>query len=106
MTSRFRRELFRLPRPRQEPVSAQQLRLLDWLTFGDGQLPKVFHRGVLRSLLRKRWVERIGSSPAVYRVTAYGTAVRSRRGAGLIQRRELDDVSREASDESDGDAAV
>jgi hypothetical protein len=93
--SAFQRELFRLPRPKREPMSAKQRTLLTWLLLGDGQLPAVFHRGVLRSLLRKRWVERSGSSPARYQVTAYGQAARSRG-----------QVSRETSDESAADAGV
>lgn len=92
--SSFQRELFRLPYQKPEPVTTAQRKLLTWLVYG--KLPVRFRRQVLRELLRKRWVERIGSAPAVFRLTALGQAVRRR---GLR-------VSRETVLESAGDAAV
>ena len=58
-------------------VSPAQLRLLDWLVLGDGVPPAVLSRTVLRRLLARALVERIGSAPAVYRVTPYGRLVRA-----------------------------
>lgn len=71
--------LFRLPAPAPRArVSGLQLRLLDQLVLSDGRPPTEVSRQVLRVLLRRRLVEREGSAPAVYRVTAYGQAVRGK----------------------------
>jgi hypothetical protein len=70
--------LFRLPRRAAERVSRAQLRLLDQLTMSEGRPPRDVLTMVLRTLLRRRLVEREGNAPAVYRVTAYGNAVRSK----------------------------
>ena len=105
--SNFQRELFRLPRAKTEPISRHQVTLLTWLTYGDGQLPAKFQRSVLRTLLRKKWVERIGSAPAVYRVTPYGQAARTRGGSkAIVSRETLAQCSVGSEDESAADAAV
>jgi hypothetical protein len=77
-------QLFRLPAVgARTPVTTAQLALLDALVLSDGRPPIGVLRLVLRVLLRKGWVERFGSAPAVYRVTACGRAARVRGHANI-----------------------
>lgn len=80
--------LFQLPAPVRVPVTPAQLRLLDWLVLRAGALPVVFARQVLRALMARALVERIGSAPARYRVTPYGRAVRTGQHERVRRNRE------------------
>ena len=73
--------LFRLPPPRAQTITPAQLKLLDWLMLGDGMPPVPLSRPVLRELIRRGLVVRIGNAPALYLVTGFGRVVRSRRAS-------------------------